>query len=104
MKKIPVIWVEDAEKSRVSQWNDVTTTSGLVSLDFPLSREPNLGKWFIKMRVGEETHEREFQVIQYGMKETFSSGFVCLGKQVDEEPFVLLGSGPEGTDDLRFHT
>ena len=64
--QIPLIWVEDAQKSRVSQWRDVKTKSGLISLSFPLSADPNLGEWEIKAKFGDDEEDKSFKVIEYG--------------------------------------
>lgn len=46
------VYVYDPSGSRVNQWLDVENTRGLVDLELPMSREPNLGKWIIEVREG----------------------------------------------------
>jgi uncharacterized protein YfaS (alpha-2-macroglobulin family) len=46
------VFVVDSSGSRVNQWLDLDNENGLLSLEMPLSVEPNMGKWTI------EAHER----------------------------------------------
>jgi uncharacterized protein YfaS (alpha-2-macroglobulin family) len=42
------VFIIDSSGSRVNQWLDLDNNNGLISLEFPLSEEPNLGKWTIE--------------------------------------------------------
>ena len=49
-KIYPEIYIFDPSHSRVMQWLDVKTKQGLIQLKIPLSDEPNLGVWNIKLK------------------------------------------------------
>lgn len=56
-KTIPKIWIENPSEMRVAQWIDEVPQSGIVQLTFPLSAEPSLGIWKIKV---EKIRDSEF--------------------------------------------
>ncbi|XP_076621496.1 alpha-2-macroglobulin-P isoform X2 [Colletes latitarsis] len=68
-KQIPKIWIENPSNVRIAQWTNVSTETGMVQLQFPLSTEPSLGTWNIKVekkRSHPQTiHMTTFEVKKY---------------------------------------
>lgn len=48
-KSIPEVWIENPSFVKVKQWTNVSTENGMAQLTFPLSPEPSLGSWHIKV-------------------------------------------------------
>ncbi|CAD6233951.1 GSCOCT00007427001.2-RA-CDS [Cotesia congregata] len=48
-RPIPKVWIENPAEVRVAQWTNLNTDRGIVQLQFPLSPDPNLGSWRIKV-------------------------------------------------------
>ncbi|XP_052791384.1 pregnancy zone protein-like isoform X2 [Mya arenaria] len=64
----PEITIETPDGLRVMQWNDIQTESGLVTLEMPLSSDPVLGDWNIKVVSEDKTkasEEQTFKVDEY---------------------------------------
>ncbi|XP_066457057.1 alpha-2-macroglobulin-like isoform X2 [Eleutherodactylus coqui] len=58
---IPVVEVQDPDKNRISQWLNVNLNQGIAELSLPLSSEPTLGEYSIKLK--DTTHT--FSVKEY---------------------------------------
>ncbi|XP_012276125.1 murinoglobulin-1 isoform X3 [Orussus abietinus] len=56
-KPIPKVWIENPTEVRVAQWANVTTNLGMVDLLLPLSPEPSLGTWKIKVEKKKSHHQ-----------------------------------------------
>ncbi|XP_067167897.1 alpha-2-macroglobulin-like protein 1 [Apteryx mantelli] len=61
--KLPLVAVQDPRGNGVAQWQDVSPRQGIVELSLPLSAEPALGTYTIK--VGGKRHS--FRVQDYGL-------------------------------------
>ncbi|KAK1121212.1 hypothetical protein K0M31_010519 [Melipona bicolor] len=68
-KSIPEVWIESPSLVRVAQWTNVSTENGMAQLTFPLSPEPSLGTWRIKVmkkrQYPELIHTTQFEVEKY---------------------------------------
>merc|ERR1719445_874593 len=52
-ERINELWIEDPSGSRMSQWKDQPLRKGIIQVSYILDEEPNLGKWLIKAKYGE---------------------------------------------------
>ncbi|XP_052279729.1 ovostatin-like isoform X1 [Dreissena polymorpha] len=59
------ITIQTPDNVRVRQWRNITTESGLVSLEMPLSSDPVLGEWTITVEMGLRTETQTFKVDEY---------------------------------------
>ncbi|XP_076341788.1 alpha-2-macroglobulin-like protein 1 [Tachypleus tridentatus] len=59
------IWIDDPENIRVAQWLNVSFVDGIVQLELPLPKEPVLGHWKVKVRVGQVFRYLDFEVAEY---------------------------------------
>ncbi|XP_054012298.1 murinoglobulin-1-like isoform X1 [Hylaeus anthracinus] len=68
-KEIPKVWIENPSEVRVAQWTNVSTETGMAQLLFPLSPEPSLGTWKIKVEKKRShpqlVHTTMFEVKKY---------------------------------------
>ncbi|XP_041464162.1 alpha-1-macroglobulin-like isoform X2 [Lytechinus variegatus] len=62
---VPLIYIETPNDIRLAQWVDVEPNRGLVDLDFPMTSEPLLGDWTIKVEFEDRKAERTFRVEEY---------------------------------------
>ena len=60
------IWVETPSGIHMAQWLDVATEDGLIDLSTPMSTDPPLGEWKIKVRHHDRIFTQTFQVGEYG--------------------------------------
>lgn len=63
--------IYDSKQNLVKQWTNQSTYRGLLTLDFPLSEEPNLGDWKIKVTARGQDTEKTISVAEYVLP-TFS--------------------------------
>ncbi|XP_042903031.1 alpha-2-macroglobulin isoform X2 [Parasteatoda tepidariorum] len=59
------VYVEDAKGTRLFQFENLDLQKGLVQRDFPLSDEPVLGRWSIKVKNGDSEESTNFEVKEY---------------------------------------
>jgi uncharacterized protein YfaS (alpha-2-macroglobulin family) len=61
------VFIIDPSGSRVNQWLDVDSKMGLVNLEMPMSKEPNMGKWTILGKASDDSKELKayFEVRKY---------------------------------------
>ncbi|XP_063955397.1 alpha-2-macroglobulin-like [Lytechinus pictus] len=62
---VPLIYIETPNDIRLAQWVDVQPNRGLVDLEFPMTSEPLLGDWTIKVEFEDRKAERTFKVEEY---------------------------------------
>ncbi|XP_044241170.2 pregnancy zone protein-like isoform X3 [Ursus arctos] len=62
----PVVYIENPKRNRIFQWQNLRLQGGLSQLSFPLSVEPTLGTYKVKLQreSGEKT-EHPFEVNEY---------------------------------------
>ncbi|XP_034501619.1 pregnancy zone protein-like [Ailuropoda melanoleuca] len=62
----PVVYIENPKRNRIFQWQNLRLQGGLSQLSFPLSVEPTLGTYKVKLQKesGEKT-EHPFEVNEY---------------------------------------
>uniref|UniRef100_A0A8C3W7Y9 Pregnancy zone protein-like n=1 Tax=Catagonus wagneri TaxID=51154 RepID=A0A8C3W7Y9_9CETA len=62
----PVVYIENPKRNRIFQWHRVTLQGGLNQLSFPLSEEPTLGTYNVKLQTESGRKiERSFEVDEY---------------------------------------
>ncbi|XP_075144180.1 alpha-2-macroglobulin-like [Leptodactylus fuscus] len=61
--KIPVVEIQDPEKNRIGQWLNVSLRQGIAELSLPLSSEPPLGQYSIKVKDNVHTFSVEEYVL-----------------------------------------
>ncbi|XP_060595045.1 alpha-2-macroglobulin-like [Ruditapes philippinarum] len=59
------ITIETPNGLKVMQWDDIPSPTGLVSLEMPLSSDPVLGSWMIKVLYGSKEIRQSFKVDEY---------------------------------------
>lgn len=60
------IFILDPTGSRVNQWLNEESKNGLLDLELPISKEPNLGKWVIQVvDTKQNTKSAFFEVKKY---------------------------------------
>ena len=59
------ITISDPKNNKLALWNDVSSASGVVSKDFELSSQPNMGDWKISVDSEDQTKEATFEVKEY---------------------------------------
>ncbi|XP_008546856.1 alpha-2-macroglobulin-like protein 1 isoform X1 [Microplitis demolitor] len=68
-RPIPKVWIENPAEVRVAQWTNLNMDRGIVQLQFPLSPDPNLGSWRIKVEKKKShphlIHTTSFDVKKY---------------------------------------
>ncbi|KAK6180007.1 hypothetical protein SNE40_012232 [Patella caerulea] len=64
-KSVSSILIKDPEGVIMKQWLNVTSLSGLISLEFLLSKEPVLGTWKIVTSVGSTVKSTPFKIEEY---------------------------------------
>ncbi|XP_075072211.1 alpha-2-macroglobulin-like isoform X2 [Mixophyes fleayi] len=65
-EKFPVIYIEDPQRNRISQWLNVETTRGIAQESFLLASEPQLGTYkLVAQRLKGAQVERTFSVEEY---------------------------------------
>ena len=52
-ERINELWIEDPSGSRMAQWRDQPLRKGIIQVSYTLDEEPNLGKWKIMAKYGE---------------------------------------------------
>ena len=52
-ERINELWIEDPSGSRMAQWRDQPLRKGIIQVSYSLDEEPNLGKWKIMAKYGE---------------------------------------------------
>ncbi|CAB4022747.1 CD109 antigen-like, partial [Paramuricea clavata] len=57
--------ISDPKNNKLAMWKDENTASGVVSKDFELSSQPNIGKWKISVDIEGQTKETTFEVKEY---------------------------------------
>ncbi|KAM3913955.1 alpha-2-macroglobulin-like [Leptodactylus fuscus] len=60
---IPVVEVQDPDKNRISQWVNVSLDQGIAERSFPLSIEPTIGEYTIKLKDTSHTFSVEEYVL-----------------------------------------
>ncbi|XP_022096480.1 pregnancy zone protein-like [Acanthaster planci] len=78
MSEVSKIWIESPSGIHMAQWLAVKTNDGLIDLSMPMSTDPPMGDWRIKVR----HHDREFT-------QTFKVGEYVLPK------FEVMIKGPD---------
>ncbi|XP_075144179.1 alpha-2-macroglobulin-like [Leptodactylus fuscus] len=61
--KIPVVEIQDPEENRIGQWLNVSLRQGIAELSLPLSSEPPLGQYSIKVKDNVHTFSVEEYVL-----------------------------------------
>ncbi|XP_013382628.1 CD109 antigen-like isoform X1 [Lingula anatina] len=57
--------IYDSLKNKIKRWVNLQEPSGVVAADLPLSEQPPLGNWKIKVTVAGQTEEKQFSVDEY---------------------------------------
>ncbi len=79
------IYVQDASGTRVFQWLNEQSKSGLVSLELPITEEPNYGKW--KITVNEVFKKDSVSTAYFEVKKYVLPKFEL---QLNTPPHVLI--------------
>jgi len=62
---IKLAYMEDPSKTRLMQWTNLNISHGLASIEMPLSSEPPLGTWTVKVLTEDQEHSHNFEVKEY---------------------------------------
>ncbi|XP_038076709.1 CD109 antigen-like [Patiria miniata] len=87
LTEVSKIWIEAPAGIHMAQWLSVKTVDGLIDLSMPMSTDPPMGEWKIKVR----HHDREFT-------QTFTVGEYVLPKfevMIKGPDYVLAPGGEE---------
>ncbi|XP_043229515.1 alpha-2-macroglobulin-like isoform X2 [Amphibalanus amphitrite] len=59
------IYITTPAGTRLAQWNQKTTSSGIIALSFKLTQEPPLGMWTIHVKRGDRITKQTFEVDEF---------------------------------------
>ncbi|KAM4608152.1 alpha-2-macroglobulin-like [Discoglossus pictus] len=87
-EKFPVVYIEDPDRNRLSQWLNVETKRGITQESFALSSEPKLGKYKVVAETanGRRTEHRfdveEYVLPKYEVKVKMTPVLTILDKEL----------------------
>nr|BAM28692.1 settlement inducing protein complex [Megabalanus coccopoma] len=64
-KDLDEVYITTPDRSRVAQWRNVKTNSGMVQLEMQLIEEPPLGTWKVTVKTSHDRYSKTFVVEEY---------------------------------------